>query len=213
MMEDVDVAHATSSHPRRSIAPLPVRTAAPAFEHSVKLLPSQQRPRIQAAVVTPSPAPAATTIAARAATPASKDHPSIFAAHRTQQKQKSTPRLIPVQPEAFAYHRHPLAIRTPLDVFRFFPMTLSAAAFLAGLSGLLAGKIATHTFGGHTTPLLFVGGYLALFLLNLLTHYFSSKGQLFFASSHRFLRLLAMNALIFAPHFIAYTILLGITGK
>ena len=92
-------------------------------------------------------------------------------------------------------------------------MSISAAAVLAGLSGLLAGKIVTHTFGGTTTPALFVAGYLALFLLCLLTHYFSSKGQLFFTCSHRFLRLLAVNALITSPHFIAYTILFGLTEK
>ena len=100
-----------------------------------------------------------------------------------------------------------------MDVFRFFPIIITLSAIFASLSGLLAGLIANHIFGGDTTPAIFVGVYLTLFLLNLLTHYHSSKGQLFFHCQHRFLRLLIANALLLSPHFIAYTLLLGLVEK
>jgi hypothetical protein len=52
-----------------------------------------------------------------------------------------------------------------------------------------------------------MAAYLGLFLLNLYTHYFAARGQLFFVNKTRFLRLLAANALLFLPHFIAYSLL------
>jgi hypothetical protein len=217
-----DVIHATSSHAPKPIAPLPtwatVALVADNTAQRSRRYPqgeqqtSQHRPRPHAAAV---PVVAATRIApaaavADAADPMMDDEFPLIPLRRHQ---KSTPRFEPIRPEAFAYHRHPMAIRTPLDVFRFFPMAVSAAAALAGISGLFAGKIANHVFGGATTPVFFVAGYLAVFLLSLLLHYFSSKGQLFFTCSHRFLRLLAVNALILSPHFIAYTILMGLAEK
>jgi len=52
-----------------------------------------------------------------------------------------------------------------------------------------------------------------LFLLNFLTHCFAAKGTLFFQNKSRFLGLLAANALILLPHFIVYSILVGIAAK
>jgi hypothetical protein len=217
-----DVIHATSSHAPKPIAPLPTwATVALVADNTGKqsrLYPhgepqtSQHRPRPQAAA---APIAAATRIAPAAAVAVAPDamDDDEFPLIPVRRHQKSTPRFEPIRPEAFAYHRHPLAIRTPLDVFRFFPMAVSAAAALAAISGLLAGKIANHVFGGATTPLFFVAGYLAVFLLSLLIHYFSSKGQLFFTCRDRFLRLLAVNALLLSPHFIAYTILMGLAEK
>lgn len=123
------------------------------------------------------------------------------------------PKFEPVNPEAFDVHDHPLAIRVPLDIFHFFPITVTLAAIFASLSGLLAGKIVNHLLGGNTTPALFVGIYLSLFLLNLVSHYFSAKGQLFFTCRPRFLRLLVANAFLLSPHFIAYSILISAAGK
>jgi len=214
-----DVIHATSSHAQQPIAPLPTwASAAPVVVNAARqsrwypheeLQPPHHRPGPE-----PAPAVAATRIAPAAAANADADAmDDEFSPIPVRRHQKSTPRLEPIRPEAFAYHRHPLAIRTPLDVFRFFPMTVSAAAAFAGISGLLAGKIANHVFGGATTPVFFVAGYLALFLLSVLLHYFSSKGQLYFTCNHRFLRLLSVNALILAPHFIAHTILMGLAEK
>jgi hypothetical protein len=152
------------------------------------------------------PRPRATTAAAD---PDQLDR-SLFPARRSR---KEIPDFVPIRPEAFASHRHPLAIRTPLDVLRFFPLTVGTSAVLAAVSGLLGGGIANRVLGGDIPLVWFTTGYLALFLLNLLTHYFAAKGQLFFASRHRFLWLLAVNILIILPHFIVYSVLLGMGAK
>jgi hypothetical protein len=131
----------------------------------------------------------------------------------TRNHPTSPPRFQPAQTEAFDFHDHPLAIREPRDVFRFFPLTITASAVLASMSGLFTGQIAKHVFGIATEPAIFVGAYLTLFLLHLLTHYFSSKGQLFFNCRARFLRLFIVSALLFLPHFIAYTILVSMMEK
>ena len=206
-----DAPQATSSHPRRPIAPIPLShsaagttSAAPAVEARTnkrprwhghgKNLPQQHRPR------------------PRATTAADKDLPdrSLFPARRPG---KEIPGFVPIQPEAFASHRHPLAIRTPLDLFRYFPLTVGTSAVLAAISGLLAGGIANRVLGGDIPPIWFTAGYLALFLLNLLNHYFSARGQLFFANRRRFLRLLVVNTVIILPHFIVYSVLLGMAAK
>jgi hypothetical protein len=212
-----DVRHATSSHPRKPIAPIPLShpvaagtasaaTAAeprtgkrPRWHGHGNHLPPQHRPR---------PRPRAT--AAPTAADVAKVDRSLDTARRHR---KENPAFIPIRPEAFAAHSHPLAIRRPLDVFRFFPLTVGTAATLAGLSGMLAGGIANRTLGGDIPPAWFMAGYLALFLLNLLTHYFPAKGQLFFVNRRRFLRLLAANAFLLLPHFIAYSVLLGMGAK
>ena len=134
----------------------------------------------------------------------------LFPARRYR---KAIPDFVPIRPDDFATHHHPLTIRTPLDVVRFFPFATSAAATFAGLSGLLAGGIANRVLGGDTPPTWFMAGYLALFLLNFLTHCFTARGQLFFHHKRRFLLLLAANALILLPHFIAYSILTGMGVK
>lgn len=181
-------ASATAARPRRPLAPFPV---------------------------THRPAPALAPAAAHGDLPHSGHDPlpttgaddpdcSFFPTRRFR---KAIPEFVPVRPEAFAAHQHPLAIRTPLDVVRFFPITLSLAATLAGLSGMLAGGIANHLLGGIASPAIFMAGYLGLFVLNLWTHYFAAKGQLFFVNKARFLRLLAANALLLLPHFIAYSLL------
>lgn len=256
-----DIVHATSSHPRRQIAPIPLsqssssaavivaapttaRTAArttaatapkaaaatataepttakhPRWHPHGEYQPPQNRPRAQAALVTPPAAAspkAATTIAASAtanpnatANAATANPGDFFPARRYR---KSIPDFVPIRPEAFASHLHPLTIRTPLDVVRFFPFATTAAATFAGLSGLLAGGIANRALGGDTPPAWFMAGYLVLFLINFLTHCFTAKGQLFFVNRSRFLRLLAANALILLPHFIAYSILTGMAVK
>ena len=212
-----DVRHVTSSHPRNPIAPIPLSHPAadtasaattataveprtgkrPRWHGNGNHLPPQHRPRPRATV-----APAAADVA--------KADRSLDTARRYR---KETPAFIPIQPEAFAAHSHPLAIRTPLDLFRFFPFTVGTAATLAGLSGMLAGLIANRTLGGDIPPAWFMAGYLALFLLNLLTHYFPAKGQLFFVNRRRFLRLLAANTLLLFPHFITYSVLLGMGAK
>jgi hypothetical protein len=209
-----DVRNATSSHPRKPIAPIPlsqpaagIASAAPAVEPRTAKrprwhghgnnLPAQHRPRPRnSAAQSPAEVP-------------KSDRPLFH----TRRHRKEIPDFIPIQPEAFASHSHPLAVRTPLDVFRFFPLTVGTAATLAGFSGLLAGFIANRALGGNVPPVWFMAGYLALFLLNLLSHYFSARGQLFFVNRHRFLRLLAANALLLLPHFIAYSVLLGISTK
>lgn len=208
-----DVRHATSSHPRRPIAPIPlsqpatvcIASAAPAVEPRTgkrprwhghgNSLPPEHHPRSRATTT--------------AADPDQLDR-SLFPARRSR---KESPGFVPIRPEAFASHRHPLAIRTPLDIFRFFPLTVGTSAVLAAISGLLGGGIANRVLGGDIPPVWFTASYLALFLLNLLTHYFAAKGQLFFASRRRFLGLLAVNTLVFLPHFIVYSVLLGMGAK
>jgi hypothetical protein len=209
-----DVRNATSSYPRKPIAPIPLSQPAASIAVAAKAveprtgkrqrwhghgtnLPPQHRPRPR---VTAAPAPAEIENVDR----------SLYPARRYR---KEIPGFIPIQPQAFAPHSHPLAVRTPLDVFRFFPLTVGTAATLAGCSGLLAGFIANRALGGNLPPVWFMVGYLALFLLSLLSHYFSAKGQLFFANRRRFLRLLAANALLLLPHFIVYSVLLGISTK
>jgi hypothetical protein len=134
----------------------------------------------------------------------------LFPARRYR---KAIPELVPIRPEALSTHHHPLTIRTPRDVVRFFPIVTSVSLALAGLSGLLAGGIANRALGGATPPIYFMACYLALFLLNFLTHCFAARGQLFFHNKRRFLRLLTANALLFLPHFIAYSILAGLAAK
>ena len=266
-----DVIHATSSHPRKPIAPIPLtqfsssaatavatKTAtAPAEPTTAKrprwhpngeYQPPQNRPRSQAAPQAPrssslapepqhrphsqaatskaaAPTIAATTAPAKAkatttakaaanvnakAVTASANTADLFPARRYR---KAIPDFVPIRPDEFASHHHPLTIRTPRDVVRFFPFATSAAATLAGLSGLLAGCIANRLLGGDIPPAYFMAGYLALFLLNFLTHCFAAKGKLFFHNRRRFLGLLAANALLLLPHFIAYSILIGMAAK
>jgi hypothetical protein len=195
-----DVRNATSSHPRRPITPIPVWQQTAAIEEPGRRVRwerhgdhqgTQHRPRPQAATHETTPRDDHRREGGR----------SFFPARRYR---KEIPDLVPIRPEAFAAHHHPLAIRMPWDVVRFFPLTISMAAACAAISGLFAGGLANRLLGGNESPLLFMAGYLALFALNLWTHYFSARGQLFFVNKRRFLRLLLANAVVLAPHFIGY---------
>jgi hypothetical protein len=266
-----DVVHATSSHPPRQIAPIPLtqtssssssssaavvavavaaqataRTAAAAsapaepttakrsrWQPHGESQPPQNRPRTQATTVgprasclAPQPQPrphshshaATSTATASAKAAAATIAPTTTAANPgdlfpARRYRKAIPDFVPIRPDEFASHHHPLTIRTARDVVRFFPFATSAAATFAGLSGLLAGGIANRVLGGDVPPAYFMAGYLVLFLLNFLTHCFAAKGTLFFQNKRRFLGLLAANALILLPHFIAYSILVGIAAK
>jgi hypothetical protein len=196
-----DVVHATSSHSRPSIAPFPISQDLAAAAAQV----AKRQRRHGSATAYDHPRQYA--VAAAAAADIDR---SFFPVRRFR---KAIPELVPIRPDAFAAHRHPLAIRTPLDVVRFYPVVVSASAALAGISGLLAGGIANRLLGGVASPALFMAGYLALFLLNLWSHYLSAKGQLFFVNKRRFLGLFAANALLLLPHFITHSVLIGIAEK
>lgn len=201
-----DVRHATSSHPRRPITPIPVWQQTAAVEEPTRRSRWERHGEYQGAQHRPRPH-AVTPTATHDSTPRD-DHRrdsgrSFFPARRYR---KEIPDLVPIRPEAFAAHHHPLGIRMPWDVVRFFPLTIGVAATCAALSGLFAGGLANRLSGGNESPLLFMAGYLALFALNLWTHYFSAKGQLFFVNKRRFLRLLVANAVVLVPHFIGYSL-------
>lgn len=124
-----------------------------------------------------------------------------------------TLRFQPLNPEIFECNNHPLAIRRPIDVLRFFPITITAGAVFAAASGFLAGKIVQDIQGDPRMPALFVIGYLAVYTLCLLTHYFAAKGKLFFSSSWRYTRVAALNALLLIPHYLLHTFLVGIATQ
>ncbi|MEK7951611.1 hypothetical protein [Luteolibacter soli] len=242
-----DVLHATSSHPRRPIAPLPlwlqpapVIPAAPAnltpapapadpvatkqrrwYPHGEQPRPQQQqqqpgtsrhlrnhRPRFRVPATV-------TSISISQADELAADLDDELALFRSRHHIEETPRLTSdQQPDAPAARRHSLSIHSPLDAIRLFPMPVSAAALLAAVCGLLSGRIANLLIGpGFAPPLWFAAGYLLLFALHLLTHCFLARSEHFFASQQRFLRLLAANALILLPHFIAWSILRGMMAK